>query len=150
MPYCISKTIMVSISLSFQANYEYKIQSRAKLNFQESNIWEAFKQERGLLAERHKHILTLEQEWEQTGWLVPDHLLMNFHLHEDQGTLAKFKSIPYLCSLFLYFFSLVGYLGPQKELGDTVHSWHKAIMEGMWQWSGRTHWTWWSCPSNGN
>lgn len=33
------------------------------------------------MAERHKHILTLESEWEQTARLTPERLLMNFHLH---------------------------------------------------------------------
>lgn len=84
-----------------------------------------------MLAERHKHILILESEWQQTAWLAPDHSLMNFYLHEDQGTLAKLHFIPYLLPVSLFLFSREIFTWPAGAWENWVYSWNKAIMESV-------------------
>ena len=56
---------------------------------------------------------------------------MNFYLHEDQGTMAKFNFIPYLLPVSLFLFSREILTWPAGAWENWIYSWNKAIMENV-------------------
>lgn len=70
------------------------------------------------MAQRHKHILPLETEWDQTAWLAFDRLLETFTYMKTGGMGCVYLHPMSLLSVSLLLSSM-RYLHPQKELGAT-------------------------------